>query len=97
MAVSFRVTQYAHQTGSAYTSIPPKAVHGLVPKSVFPPELAQRVNSWLRPDGELLPVTISTEYRLDILEVLARADNAATRRERRRRRGPRCRGRSPGR
>ncbi len=27
MAVSFRVTQYANQTGSAYTSIPPKAVH----------------------------------------------------------------------
>ncbi len=27
MAVSFRVTQYAHQTASAYTSTPPKAVH----------------------------------------------------------------------
>jgi acetamidase/formamidase len=53
MAVSFRVTQYAHQTGSAYTSIPPKAVHGLVPKSVFPSELAQRIGSWLRPDGSL--------------------------------------------
>jgi acetamidase/formamidase len=49
MGVSFRVTQYAHQTGSAYTSIPPKAVHGLVPKSIFPPELAQRIAGWLRP------------------------------------------------
>src|SRR6202044_568542 len=36
MAASFRVTQYSHQTGSAYTSIPPKTVHGLVPKSLFP-------------------------------------------------------------
>jgi acetamidase/formamidase len=51
MAVSFRVTQYAHQTGSAYTSNPPKAVHGLVPKSVFPDELALRIAHWLRPGG----------------------------------------------
>jgi acetamidase/formamidase len=51
MAVSFRVTQYAHQTGSAYTSIPPKAVHGLVPQRVFTAELAQRISSWLRPPG----------------------------------------------
>ena len=51
MAVSFRVTQYAHQTGSAYTSIPPKAIHGMVPKSVFPAELRQRIDQWLRPDG----------------------------------------------
>jgi len=49
MAVSFRVTQYSHQTGSAYSSIPPKAVHGMVPKSVFPPELQARVGAWLRP------------------------------------------------
>lgn len=27
MAVSFRITQYANQAGSAYRSIPPKAVH----------------------------------------------------------------------
>ena len=81
MAVSFRVTQYAHQTGSAYTSIPPKAVHGLVPKSVFPAELARRIASWLRPVREQLPVTLSAEDRLDILELLARADNAATRRD----------------
>jgi acetamidase/formamidase len=49
MTVSFRVTQYANQTGSAYTSIPPKAVHAVVPKAVFPPELRDRIGSWLRP------------------------------------------------
>ena len=48
MAVSFRVTQYAHQTGSAYTSIPPKAVHAVIPKSVFPAGLRDRVARWLR-------------------------------------------------
>jgi acetamidase/formamidase len=51
MGVSFRVTQFAHQTGSAYTSIPPKAVHGMVPKSIFPPELTQRITTWLRPNA----------------------------------------------
>ncbi|MFZ0668594.1 MAG: acetamidase/formamidase family protein [Acidimicrobiales bacterium] len=51
MAVSFRVTQYSHQTGSAYTSIPPKAVHGLVPKEIFPPKLVQQIDRWLRPNG----------------------------------------------
>jgi acetamidase/formamidase len=35
MAASFRITQYAHQTGSAYSSIPAKAVHGVIPKAVF--------------------------------------------------------------
>ena len=49
MAVSFRVTQYAHQTGSAYTSIPPKAVHAVIPKSVFPGDLRARIAAWLRP------------------------------------------------
>jgi acetamidase/formamidase len=49
MAVSFRVTQYANQTGSAYTSIPPKAVHAVIPKSVFPAEIRDRVARWLRP------------------------------------------------
>ena len=49
MAVSFRVTQYANQTGSAYTATPPKAVHAVIPKSVFPPDLRDRVGRWLRP------------------------------------------------
>ena len=52
MAVSFRVTQYSHQTGSAYSSIPPKAVHGLVPKSDFPADLRRQVEGWLRPSHE---------------------------------------------
>ena len=34
MAVSFRVTQYAHQTSSAYTSTPPRTVHGHQRRSV---------------------------------------------------------------
>jgi hypothetical protein len=45
------MSKYANQTGSAYTSIPPKAVHGLVPKDVFPAELNQRIAKWLRPDS----------------------------------------------
>jgi acetamidase/formamidase len=49
MAVSFRVTQYANQTGSAYTSIPPKAVHAVIPKTVFPAEIRDRIGRWLRP------------------------------------------------
>jgi acetamidase/formamidase len=49
MAVSFRVTQYANQTGSAYTSVPPKAVHAVIPKSIFPADIHDRVARWLRP------------------------------------------------
>jgi acetamidase/formamidase len=50
MAVSFRVTQYAHQTASAYTSAPPKAVHAVIPKAIFPPGLRDQVQRWLRPE-----------------------------------------------
>ncbi len=49
MAVSFRVTQYANQTGSAYTSVPPKAIHAVIPKSVFPAQIRDRIARWLRP------------------------------------------------
>jgi acetamidase/formamidase len=52
MAASFRVTQYSNQTGSAYSSVPPKTVHGMVPKSVFPPELQSRIGDWLRPGSD---------------------------------------------
>jgi acetamidase/formamidase len=52
MAVSFRVTQYANQTGSAYSSIPPKAVHAVIPKSIFPATVRDRIGGWLRPAGE---------------------------------------------
>jgi acetamidase/formamidase len=51
MAFSFRVTQYANQTGSAYSSVPAKAVHAVIPKSVFPAEIVDRVGAWLRPPG----------------------------------------------
>ncbi|HUD36210.1 MAG TPA: acetamidase/formamidase family protein [Streptosporangiaceae bacterium] len=51
MAFSFRVTQYANQTGSAYSSIPAKAVHAVIPKSVFPAEITERIGAWLRPAG----------------------------------------------
>jgi acetamidase/formamidase len=50
MAVSFRVTQYANQTGSAYSSIPAKAVHAVIPKSVFPAGIQDRIGAWLRPE-----------------------------------------------
>ena len=49
MAVSFRVTQYANQTASAYSSTPPKAVHAIIPKQVFPAGIRDRVARWLRP------------------------------------------------
>ena len=81
MAASFRVTQYAHQTGSAYTSTPPKTVHGMVPKEVFPPKLQNRIGLVAPSDGQCVDVTLPTADRLDILDVLARADTAATRRD----------------
>jgi len=49
MAVSFRVTQYANQTGSAYSSVPAKAVHAVIPKAIFPTAIRDRVSAWLRP------------------------------------------------
>lgn len=51
MAVSFRVTQYAHQTGSVYTSAPPKAVHGILPKAILPQGIIDRLGTALRPTG----------------------------------------------
>jgi acetamidase/formamidase len=49
LAVSFRVAQYANQTGSAYSSVPAKAIQGLVPKRVFTPDKLAQIASWLRP------------------------------------------------
>jgi acetamidase/formamidase len=54
MAASFRVTQFARQTGSAYTSTPPKAVHAMIPKDRFPSSLRKRIDSWLRPTGSAI-------------------------------------------
>jgi hypothetical protein len=51
MAVSFRITQYANQIGSAYSSIPAKAVHAVIPRAVFPAEIRDLVAAWLRPEA----------------------------------------------
>jgi acetamidase/formamidase len=48
MAVSFRVTQYANQTGSVYTSIPPRAIHAMIPKAVLGDQLVARVEASMR-------------------------------------------------
>ncbi len=32
---SFRITQYANQTGTVYANVPAKTVHGMLPKAVF--------------------------------------------------------------
>jgi acetamidase/formamidase len=52
MAVSFRVTQYANQTASAYSSTPLKAVHAVIPKTIFPADVRARIAAWLRPAQE---------------------------------------------
>jgi len=43
MAGSFRITQYADQVASAYSVIPAKAVHGMLPKSIFTAETRDRI------------------------------------------------------
>jgi len=45
---SFRVTQYAHQVGTVYRSVPAKTVHGMLPKAVFAPEAAQAISAHFR-------------------------------------------------
>ena len=49
--MSFRVTQYADQRGAPHVGLegPPKGVHGLLPKDIFPAELRARAGRWLRP------------------------------------------------
>jgi acetamidase/formamidase len=51
MPVSFRVTQYANQTWSAYSSIPAKAVHVVILKTIFPAEIQNQIGAWLRSAG----------------------------------------------
>jgi acetamidase/formamidase len=48
---SFRITQYAHQTGTVYANVPPKAVHGMIPKTVFDPAMQARIGQALRPEA----------------------------------------------
>jgi acetamidase/formamidase len=45
---SFRVTQYAHQTGTVYTAVPTKTVHGMLPKAAFDPKAAAAISAYWR-------------------------------------------------
>lgn len=45
---SFRVTQYARQLESNYTSIPAKAMQGMIPKAIFAPAISARISASLR-------------------------------------------------
>jgi acetamidase/formamidase len=49
MAVSFRVTQWADQTGSVYSSTPPRTIHAVIPKAVLGEQVAGRIGASLRP------------------------------------------------
>jgi acetamidase/formamidase len=48
VAGSFRVTQYADQTGTVYATIPPKGIHCLLPKNIFTAQMLQRVSAYTR-------------------------------------------------
>jgi len=48
MAVSFRVTQWADQTGSVYTATPPKSIHAMIPKAVLGERLIERIHTSMR-------------------------------------------------
>lgn len=49
IAGSFRVTQYAHQLDTNYTSKPAKAVHAMLPKAIFDTSLQARIGASVRP------------------------------------------------
>jgi acetamidase/formamidase len=49
MAISFRVTQWADQTGSVYSAIPPRTIHASIPKDVLGKHLAARIETSMRP------------------------------------------------
>ncbi len=49
MAVSFRVTQFADQTGSVYSSIPPRTIHAMIPKDVLGERVLDRIGRSMRP------------------------------------------------
>jgi acetamidase/formamidase len=48
VAGSFRVTQYANQTGTVYATIPPKGIHCMLPKNIFSTALQQRISTFTR-------------------------------------------------
>jgi acetamidase/formamidase len=45
---SFRITQYAHQIGTVYKSVPAKTVHGMLPKNAFQPDAARAISAHFR-------------------------------------------------
>ena len=49
IAASFRITQYAHQTNTVYTSVPAKTVHGMLPKQIFNADLLRQIAASVRP------------------------------------------------
>jgi acetamidase/formamidase len=49
MATSFRVTQWADQTGSVYSAIPPRTIHATIPKEVLGERLLTRIEASMRP------------------------------------------------
>jgi acetamidase/formamidase len=49
IAGSFRITQYAHQTNTVYSSIPAKTVHGMIPKNIFSADLLHQIGESVRP------------------------------------------------
>jgi acetamidase/formamidase len=49
IAASFRITQYAHQTNTVYTSVPAKTVHGMLPKQIFNKDLLRQIATSVRP------------------------------------------------
>jgi acetamidase/formamidase len=49
MAISFRVTQWADQTGSVYSAIPPRTIHATIPKELLGERLQTRIEDSMRP------------------------------------------------
>lgn len=48
VAGSFRVTQFANQTGSVYDTIPPKGIHCMLPKNIFTAAMQRRIAAYTR-------------------------------------------------
>src|SRR5579863_631674 len=48
VAGSFRVSQYANQTGTVYATKPPKGIHCMLPKRIFSAQLQQRISAYTR-------------------------------------------------
>jgi acetamidase/formamidase len=48
VAGSFRVTQFANQTGTVYETVPPKGIHCMLPKNIFTAAMQQRIAMFTR-------------------------------------------------